>query len=80
MKLLYVAAWVLIIGFLVWSGNLLLQIQSLGAQTRELHLLSMQLDSLAGAWRDLVGDEIVEFLGNQEIADRDSVAHRATDR
>jgi PAS domain S-box-containing protein len=67
MKLLYVAAWVLIIGFLVWSGNLLLQIQSLGAQTRELHLLSMQLDSLAGAWRDLnrPGNDVLE---NYEVA------------
>jgi len=62
MKLLYIAAWVVIIGFLVWSGNLLLQIQSMGTKTVELHQLSLHLDSLAGAWRDLnrPGNDVLE--------------------
>jgi hypothetical protein len=53
MKLLYVAAWVVIIGFLVWSGNLLVQVQSMGSETADLHQLGIHLDSLAGAWLDL---------------------------
>ena len=62
MKLLYVAAWLLIIGFLVWSGNLLLKIQSMGAETAELHQLSLDLDYLADAWRDLnrPGNDVLE--------------------
>ena len=44
MKLLYVAAWLVIIGFLVWSGNLLLQIQSMGSETAQLHELSLKID------------------------------------
>ncbi|MEN8801064.1 MAG: PAS domain S-box protein [Thiogranum sp.] len=62
MKLLYIAAWVVIIGFLVWSGNLLLQIQSMGSKTVELHQLSLHLDALAGAWRDLnrPGNDVLE--------------------
>jgi len=67
MKLLYIAAWVAILGFLVWSGNLLVNIQSMGAETAELHQLSLDLDSLAGAWRDLnrPGNDVLE---NYEVA------------
>jgi PAS domain S-box-containing protein len=62
MKLLYIAAWVVIIGFLVWSGNLLLQIQSIGSETEHLHHLSLSLDELAGTWRDLnrPGNDVLE--------------------
>jgi PAS domain S-box-containing protein len=61
-KHLYSAAWLLIIGFLIWSGNLLMQIHSMGSETTELHMLSLQLDSLAGAWRDLnrPGNDVLE--------------------
>jgi len=67
MKLLYVAAWVTILGFLVWSGNRLVDTQSMGAETAELHQLSLDLDSLAGAWRDLnrPGNDVLE---NFEVA------------
>ncbi|MGD2074395.1 MAG: hypothetical protein PVG38_05670, partial [Gammaproteobacteria bacterium] len=62
MRLLYVAAWVVILGFLVWSANLLLRIQSIGSETAELHELGLHLDSLAGAWRDLnrPGNDVLE--------------------
>jgi PAS domain S-box-containing protein len=61
-RLLYVAAWVVILGFLVWSANLLLRIQSIGSETAELHELGLHLDSLAGAWRDLnrPGNDVLE--------------------
>ena len=67
MKLLYIAAWVAILGFLVWSGNLLVNIQSMGAETAELHQLSLDLESLVGAWRDLnrPGNDVLE---NYEVA------------
>lgn len=67
MKVLYAAAWILIIGFLVWSGNLLLQIQSAGSRTAQLHELSLHLDSLAQAWRDLnrPGNDVLE---NYEVS------------
>lgn len=62
MKPLYVAAWVVVIGFLAWSGNLLLRIQSLESETTELHQLDLHLDSLAGAWLDLnrPGNDVLE--------------------
>ena len=67
MKFLYITAWVVIIGFLVWSGNLLLKIQSMGSETAELHQLGLDLDLLAGAWRDLnrPGNDVLE---NYEVA------------
>ena len=69
MKLLYVAAWVVIIGFLVWSGNLLVQIQSMGSETAELHQSGLHLDSLAGAWLDLnrPGNDVLE---NYEVEEQ----------
>jgi PAS domain S-box-containing protein len=62
MKLLYIAAWVVIIGFLVWSGSLLVKIQSMGAETTELHQLGLHIDTLASAWRDLnrPGNDVLE--------------------
>ena len=62
MKFLYLVAWGVIIGFLLWSGNLLVQIQSIGSTTANLHQLSLQLDSLAGSWRDLnrPGNDVLE--------------------
>lgn len=62
MKQLYAAAWVVIIGFLIWSGNLLVQIQSMGSESTELQQLALQIDSLAGAWRDLSrpGNDVLE--------------------
>jgi PAS domain S-box-containing protein len=72
MKLLYVAAWVVIIGFLLWSGNLLVQIQSMGSKTADLHQLDLRLDSLAGAWLDLnrPGNDILE---NYEVEEQRAV-------
>jgi len=69
LKLLYIAAWVLIIGFLVWSGNLLLKIQSMGSETAVLHQLGLDLDVLAGAWRDLnrPGNDVLE---NYEVKEQ----------
>jgi PAS domain S-box-containing protein len=69
MKLLYVAAWVVIIGFLVWSGNLLVQIQSMGSETADLHQLGIHLDSLAGAWLDMnrPGNDVLE---NYEVEEQ----------
>ena len=71
MKLIYIAAWVLIIGFLVWSGNLLLKIQSMGSETAVLHQLGLDLDVLAGAWRDLnrPGNDVLE---NYEVKEQRS--------
>ena len=62
MKYIYIAAWLVIIGFLVWSGNLLVKIQSMGTITTELHQQSLELDMLAGAWRDLnrPGNDVLE--------------------
>ena len=69
MKQLYAAAWVVIIGFLIWSGNLLVQIQSMGSDTAEQHHLALQLDALAGAWRDLSrpGNDVLE---NYEVKEQ----------
>ena len=62
MRLLYVAAWVLIIGFLVWSGKLVLRIQTIGHETSELHELILEFGHLASAWRDLnrPGNDVLE--------------------
>jgi PAS domain S-box-containing protein len=69
MKLLYLSAWVVIIAFFVWSGNLLVDIQQVGVETGRLHDLRLHLDSLAGAWRDLnrPGNDVLE---NYEVADQ----------
>jgi PAS domain S-box-containing protein len=68
MKLLYIAAWVVIIGFLVWSGSLLLRIQSMGAETSELHQLGLHFNSLASAWRNLnrPGNDVLENYAVEE--------------
>ena len=67
MKSLYIAAWLMILGFLAWSGNLLLNIQSQWQQASELHALNANFDNLAGAWRDLSrpGNDVLE---NYEVA------------
>jgi len=62
MKAVYLAAWIVIGGFLIWSGNLLLNIQALWSESSELHVLRANLDNLAGAWRDLSrpGNDVLE--------------------
>jgi PAS domain-containing protein len=62
MKLLYVVAWVVIIGFLAWSGKLVVRIQTIGHETGEMHELILQLGHLASAWRDLgrPGNDVLE--------------------
>ncbi len=72
MKVIYLAAWLVIAGFLVWSGNLLLNIQSLWSQSNVLHTLRTDLDALTGAWRDLSrpGNDVLE---NYEVAPQRAV-------
>jgi len=67
MKRFTIAAWLMILVFLVWSGNLLLNIQSQWQQASELHALSANFDKLASAWRDLSrpGNDVLE---NYEVA------------
>jgi PAS domain S-box-containing protein len=67
MKAIYIAAWLSIVGFLGWSGNLLLNIQSLWSQSNVLHTLRTDLDALTSAWRDLSrpGNDVLE---NYEVA------------
>jgi two-component system sensor kinase FixL len=67
MKRFTIAAWLMILVFLVWSGNLLLNIQSQWQQASELHAMSANLDHLASAWRDLSrpGNDVLE---NYEVA------------
>ena len=67
MKRFTVAAWLMILVFLVWSGNLLLNIQSQWQKASELHGLNANLDNLANAWRDLSrpGNDVLE---NYEVA------------
>ena len=69
MKLLYIAAWIVIIGFLVWSGSLLVKIQSMGVETTELHQLGLHLNSLSGAWRDLNRPDN-DVLENYEVEEQ----------
>ncbi len=90
MKPLYFGAWLVIVGFLLWSGNLLVQIQSIGSRTGELHELSLRLDALAVAWRDLnrPGNDVLEnyeveeqriafaFYKRRYEASHDAVQHR----
>jgi len=69
MKYLYITAWVVIIGFLIWSASLLVKIQSMGRETTELHQLGLHLNSLSGAWRDLnrPGNDVLE---NYEVEEQ----------
>ena len=67
MKALYPAAWLMIILFLGWSGNLLLNIQEIWSEASELHKLSSNFDTLVETWRDLnrPGNDVLE---NYEVA------------
>jgi hypothetical protein len=62
MKALYVAAWLMIIGFLAWSGNVLVSIQDLWSEMGELQHWRGQTEDLASAWRDLgrPGNDVLE--------------------
>lgn len=71
MKLIYGAAWAVIIGFLAWSGNLLIEIQSLGRTSSGLHELTGSLEDLADTWQDL------NRPGNNVLENYDVTAHRA---
>ncbi len=72
MKRFTIAAWLMILVFLVWSGNLLLNIQSQWQKASELHALNANFDNLASAWRDMSrpGNDVLE---NYEVA-----LHRGT--
>jgi len=62
MKALYPAAWLMIILFLGWSGNLLLNIEALWSEASDLHKLSSNFDSLVETWRNLnrPGNDVLE--------------------
>ena len=62
MKSIYVIAWLTIVLFLGWSGNLLLTIQDYWTQTSRLHGRNKNLDSLTNAFRDLSrpGNDVLE--------------------
>jgi PAS domain S-box-containing protein len=62
MQSIYVIAWLTIVLFLGWSGNLLLTIQDYWRQTSELHARNKNLDSLTTAFRDLSrpGNDVLE--------------------
>lgn len=62
MKALYPGAWLVIILFLGWSGNLLVNIQTLWSDASDLHKLSGNFDDLIDSWRDLnrPGNDVLE--------------------
>ena len=62
MKALYPAAWLMIILFLGWSGNLLLNIETIWSEASDLHKLSGNFDNLVETWRDLnrPGNDVLE--------------------
>lgn len=62
MKALYPAAWLMIILFFSWSGNLLLNIQEIWSEASDLHKLSSNFDTLVETWRDLnrPGNDVLE--------------------
>jgi len=67
MKALYPAAWLMIVLFLFWSGNLLLNIEALWSEASDLHNLSSNFETLFETWRDLSrpGNDVLE---NYEVA------------
>jgi PAS domain S-box-containing protein len=71
MKSIYVIAWLTIVLFLGWSGNLLMTIQDYWRQTSELHARIKNLDSLTTAFRDL------SRPGNDVLEDYDVESNRA---
>ena len=62
MRALYPGAWLVIILFLGWSGNLLVNIQTLWSDASDLHKLSGNFDDLIDSWRDLnrPGNDVLE--------------------
>ena len=62
MRVLYPAAWLVIILFLGWSSNLLLNIQQVWSETSDLQKLSNNLDALVDTWRNLnrPGNDVLE--------------------
>ena len=66
-KALYPAAWLVIVLFLGWSGNLLLNIEAIWSEARDLHKLNIRFDTLVETWRDLSrpGNDVLE---NYEVA------------
>jgi PAS domain S-box-containing protein len=79
MKSIYVIAWLTIILFLGWSGNLLLTIQDYWAQTSELHSRNKNIDSLTNAFRNLgrPGNDVLE---NYEVARNHAAFEEYTNR
>ena len=90
MKALYPGAWLVIILFLGWSGNLLVNIQTIWSDASDLHKLSGNFDDLVDSWRNLnrPGNDVLEkyevaeqraafdvYLENFEIA-CDAVSQR----
>ena len=61
-KSIYIVAWLTIVLFLGWSGNLLMTIQDYWRQTSELHARNKNIDSLTTAFRDLSrpGNDVLE--------------------
>jgi hypothetical protein len=53
MKALYPGAWLVIILFLGWSGNLLVNIQTLWSDASDLHKLSGNFDDLVDSWKNM---------------------------
>ena len=66
-KALYPAAWLVLALFLGWSGNLLLNIEAIWSEARDLHKLNTRFDTLVETWRDLSrpGNDVLE---NYEVA------------
>jgi len=62
MKAMYPAAWLMIILFLGWSGNLLLNIETIWSEASDLHKLSSNFDNLVETWRNLnrPGNDVLE--------------------
>lgn len=72
MKALYVTAWLVIVGFFAWSGNLLISIQDLWSEMGELQHWRGQTEDLVAAWRDLgrPGNDVLENyqIETQQVA------------
>jgi two-component system sensor kinase FixL len=72
MKALYPAAWLMIILFLGWSGNLLLNIQEVWSEASDLHKLSSNFDAMVDTWRDMnrPGNDVLEYyeVAKQRLA------------
>lgn len=62
MKLPYVIAWLVIIAFLAWSGNVLMRIQTYWAHANDMHFQQKELGALTTALQDLnrPGNDVLE--------------------